>query len=142
MTLLNCDTEGHTLPNIHYETNCEQYVLMRDGKPVMRPLDEIALCVAVDSDGCCILHKHGDPESVRKWAESTQAVLRAQGNDVANQMAAEIQVHQGKFDLQDLNLAVQRNQNALARLTKSTNVIDVDATIVEDAPDPSRAPRP
>ena len=47
---------------IHYETNCGQFVMYRDGKPVMRPLDEVALAVGSDGDGgCCCTSTASQP---------------------------------------------------------------------------------
>lgn len=120
------------MTTIHYETNCEQYVMHRDGKPILRPLDEVALAVGEDGEGGLILHKHGIPENVSKWVTDTKAAFAAVG-DLGESMAAELRVVQGKFDLHDLNEAVGGNQNALRRLAGDRNTIDVDAKVVEDA---------
>ena len=111
---------------IHYETNCGQFVMYRDGKPVMRPLDEVALAVGSDGDGGLLLHKHGEPTSVRAWV----AKMKLGGGELASDLI----VHQGAFDLHELNQAIGGNTAALCRLVGDSNVIDLEVRVVDEGP--------
>jgi hypothetical protein len=79
-----------------YSQNCGQYVLMQDGKPVGRVLDEVA--IAFDREGT--LYKHGAPEMVTKWADTMKAKLR---NSPASHLADDLLVITGRFPLAELN---------------------------------------
>jgi hypothetical protein len=117
----------------HYETNCGQYVLHENGKPVGPLLDEVAIAYALDKeDGLHTLHKHGSPEHVNRWANTTSSKLRETGDPFSMQMADEIQVVQGKFDVEDLN-AVLGNGHALKNLLAKLNPIQVDGVEVLEA---------
>jgi hypothetical protein len=83
--------------NYSYSLNAGQYVLMHGDSPVGRVLDEVSIALDKE-DG--ILHKHGSPESVQKWAAETQRRLRASG---AAEIADNLVVITGRFPLEDLN---------------------------------------
>lgn len=80
-----------------YELNCAQYVMLRDGRPVTAPMDEIAICFDRE---CGTLHKHGVPESVRKWHTASTEKLRSGG---ADDLADLLVVIQGRFTLEDID---------------------------------------
>lgn len=80
-----------------YQLNCGQYVLHRDGAPVGPLLDEVAL---VFSTTCGTLHKHGKPDLVGKWLDTTRDKFRKAG---FTEMADELVLVQGRFSLADLN---------------------------------------
>lgn len=81
----------------HYETNCGQYVLHEDRKPVRAPVDEVSLAFDA-AEG--ILHKHGTKDSVAKWY--TEARKRFSEAGCAEMMDG-IVVITGRFMLEDLN---------------------------------------
>lgn len=143
------------MPDIHYETNCGQFVLHRDGKPVGAPLDELGLAVQRSGPEVADIYvmKHGAPAMVLAWAEKTRAGLSAAGADLA-ETAQLLQVYVGRFDLGDLNAALGGSTGALVRLVQHAEamrwgqfqpaqnaepaargqvgqVIDVQATVVE-----------
>ncbi|TAL65780.1 MAG: hypothetical protein EPN79_11410 [Burkholderiaceae bacterium] len=120
------------MTTISYETNCGQYVMHRDGRPVLRPLDEVGLAVGGDGEGGLILYKHGDPELVNKWLVNAKEKFSSMGA-LGETMAADLRFVQGKFDLRDLNEAVGGNANALSRLAGDLNTIDVEAVVIERA---------
>jgi hypothetical protein len=80
-----------------YKTNCGQYVLHCEDKPIGPLLDEVSLAFDRDEG---VLHKHGAPAMVEAWQKGTQAKLRASG---LTDMADSIVVITGRFELDDLN---------------------------------------
>lgn len=123
-----------------YQLNCGQYVLCRDGRPILRPLDDVALAASADSaSGEVTLHKHGDPTQVEAWFQVAHARLcaaGASGNDRAKAMAEELKVVRGHFDVNVLNLAINGARSALRELVFPTHVIDVDCQeVLANGPD-------
>jgi hypothetical protein len=109
-----------------YELNCSQYVLCRDGRPILRPLDEVALAVSCDDEtGLITLHKHGEPVRIAEWFKTTQAKLSAAG-PMGMLMAGEMALVQGRFDIEQLNAAINRSQTALRAQVHPPTVIDVE----------------
>lgn len=109
-----------------YALNCSQYVLCRDGQPILRPLDEVALAVSCDSEtGLVTLHKHGDPERITEWFKTTRAKLSTAGA-MGMLMADEMCLVQGRFDIQQLNAAISGVPSALRNLVHPPQVIDVE----------------
>lgn len=109
-----------------YQLNCDQYVLCQDGQPILRPLDEVAIVVSRDAEtGDVTLHKHGEPDRIDDWFKSTRARLASTGpTGVA--MAEEMKLVRGRFNIDALNLAINRSQSALRQLAFPPLVIDVD----------------
>lgn len=115
---------------VTYALNCGQYVKHRDGQPIQRPLDEVAMAVSVDEETSLVtLHKHGDPEAVAAWFQRTKAKLVATGA-MGLRMAEEMKLIQGRFDLAQLNAAINGSATALHNLVFPPLVIDVDCVEV------------
>jgi hypothetical protein len=109
-----------------YELNCSQYVLCRDGRPILRPLDEVALAVSCDDEtGLITLHKHGEPDRIAEWFKTMRAKLSTAGL-MGVRMADEMLLVQGRFDIEQLNAAINRNQAVLRALVHPQTVIDVE----------------
>jgi hypothetical protein len=128
------------VPAAHYELNCGQPILFIKGKPSTPPMDSVAICYEVCDDGMIIRHKHGDPESVRKWAENSKAKLLQLDDPVSKEMADGILIAEissfppGSFPLEDINEAIEGNQSALRRLVNGDRILDVESRFVEDRP--------
>lgn len=113
-----------------YELNCGQYVLCRDGQPIQRPLDEIAIAVSVDDEsGLVTLHKHGDLATVAVWFERTKDKLMNVGA-MGMLMADEMKLVRGRFDIAQLNAAINGAATALHDLVFPQLVIDVECVEV------------
>lgn len=91
----------------NYRMICGQYTLHRGDTPVQAPMDEVALAIDIDSG---TLHKHGKPESVRKWVFHTKQKLGEgifglppEERAVRHEMISALVVLQGRFELEDLN---------------------------------------
>lgn len=80
-----------------YKTNCGQYVLHRDDKPIGPLLDEVS--IAFDS-ASGTMHKHGDPQMVSRWLENTRKKFIDSGFP---DMADDLVILTGRFELKDLN---------------------------------------
>jgi len=117
--------------SIHFELNCGQYVMFRNGAPVSRVLDEIAICFDKE-DGT--RHKVGDPEVVRKWQKQNQEVLRNAGLEG---MADALVVIQGRFTLEDLNKVIENTTYAATLYKKvmdgTAETLDIHGKVVRPA---------
>ena len=117
--------------SVHFELNCGQYVMFRNGAPVSRVLDEIAICFDKE-DGT--RHKVGDPEVVRKWQKQNQEVLRTAGLEG---MADALVVTQGRFTLEDLNKVIENTTYAATLYKKvmdgTAETLDIHGNIVRPA---------
>lgn len=122
-----------------YETNCGQYLLTRDGKPIAPLMDEVGIAYSEQGSEQLMLHKHGSAQTVREWADKAREKLQAAG-PLGVQMASEIHVVCGQLNLSDLNLAIEGVSSALKRLIRNHQAIDVDAVVI-DAPSPARSTR-
>ncbi|MFY2597304.1 hypothetical protein ACOTHJ_15930 [Achromobacter xylosoxidans] len=91
---------------IHYELNCGQYVLHRDGKPVGAPLDEVAIALDKTSG---TRHKHGEVKMVASWLADAEESLRAGPHP---EMADDLVMIHGRFTLEDLNKMVEISGHA------------------------------
>jgi hypothetical protein len=116
-----------------YELNCGQPVLHRDGIPVSRCLDSVAIAFSKNFDGEFCLHKHGDPAQVKRWVDTTKAKL-LQGDKFSREAAEnlrlleiDVPIPPKRFPVELLNRAIARNQAALDQLIGSTQVVDVIA---------------
>lgn len=87
-------------PDNVYQFNCGQYVYFRDGEPVTKPADTIALFID-KADGT--LHKHGDPVAVRKHHQTTCGAYRASDSPEVNALADDLIVVEGRFPLEEIN---------------------------------------
>ncbi|WP_434716152.1 hypothetical protein [Paraburkholderia sp. A3RO-2L] len=117
--------------SIHFELNCGQYVMFRNGAPVSRVLDEIAICFDRE-DGT--RHKLGDPEVVRAWQQKNQEVLRNAGHEG---MADALVVIQGRFTLEDLNKVIDNSTYAATLYKKvidgTAETLDLHGNVVRPA---------
>lgn len=121
--------------SVHYELNCGQFVLHRDGVPVLRPLDVVAIAFEEDPDsGRIILHKHGSVETVRDWVAKTKGKLTQSGG-FGVQMANALELVEIKGAMRPdeyppvdlLNEAIGGKQRALKCLVRPDDVIEVQA---------------
>ncbi len=104
------------MTSFYYETNCGRYMLCENGKHIDLLIDEVAIAYSLNcEDGLYTLQKHGSPERVNLWTQAARSELLETGNPFYMQIADEIKVIQGKFDLQDLN-SVLDNSNLLKNL--------------------------
>jgi hypothetical protein len=114
--------------SIHFELNCGQYVMFRNGAPVSRLLDEVAICFDKE-DGT--RHKLGDPEVVRKWQKQNQEVLRNAGLEG---MADALVVIQGRFTLEDINKVIENTTYAATLYKKvmdgTAETLDIHGNVV------------
>ncbi|MDN8078888.1 hypothetical protein QZN30_05945 [Burkholderia multivorans] len=117
--------------SIHFELNCGQYVMFRNGAPVSRVLDEVAICFDKE-DGT--RHKIGDPEVVRAWQKTNQDALRNAGLEG---MADALVVIQGRFTLEDLNKVIDNSTYAPALYQKvmdgTAETLDIHGNVVRPA---------
>ena len=117
--------------SIHFELNCGQYVMFRNGAPVSRVLDEVAICIDRE-DGT--RHKLGDPEVVRAWHKQNQTVLRDAGLEG---MADALVVIQGRFTLEDLNKVIENTTYAATLYQKvmdgTAETLDIHGNVVRPA---------
>lgn len=87
-------------PSNEYQFNCGQYVYFRDGEPVTRPADTIALFIDTE-DGT--LHKHGDPAAVRRHHQVTSEKFRSSDSSEVREWANKLIVVEGRFPLEEIN---------------------------------------
>ncbi len=120
----------------HYELNCGQPVLFRDGVPVSRPLDKLALSFDDSSeDGLITPYRHGDPAIVHAWVAAQKARSAASGS-LEGSLAERLQVIElnsfppGNFPLELVNQAIKGNQLALAKLVRPQDTIEVEARVI------------
>jgi len=90
--------------------------------------DEIAISFSFNSE-FTVMHKHGSPELVEKWADETRKKYIAGGLD---DMAQEITVISGKFPLEDLNWLIQ-NSTSIVRFLKKHGIWD---TLIQEQTQP------
>jgi hypothetical protein len=105
--------------------------MFRNGAPVSRVLDEIAICFDRE-DGT--RHKLGDPEVVRAWQQKNQEVLRNAGHEG---MADALVVIQGRFTLEDLNKVIDNSTYAATLYKKvidgTAETLDLHGNVVRPA---------
>ena len=84
----------------HYEIRNGEYYLM-DGDNILHVSEEIAIGFTYDPvEKTGVMHKHGRPEFVEKWADETRKVYHDAGyHDMAN----EIMIIKGKLNIHELN---------------------------------------
>lgn len=106
----------------HYHLIQGTYYLLKDEKignlqnNIISASDEIAICYAHDKkDDTYILHKHGNPINVHKWAKETREAYRRAGME---DMAKSITVIEGKFPLDEINTMLDNTGYIKAFLRK------------------------
>jgi len=82
----------------HYEIQYGNYYLIGSNNEILNICDTIDIAFTL-SENCIVLHKHGYPEQVNKWAANIRATFTNTGYP---DMAAEIVVVEGKIDVEDL----------------------------------------
>jgi len=107
----------------HYEYKDNMYYLIDDRGEIITTYEKVALCFSYNSEEGGLLHKHGSPESVNKWAMVTRKkyVKAAKNFDLHkrltsmgiqtsatdyNQLANEIVVIEGKFAIEELQKCI------------------------------------
>lgn len=86
----------------HYELRFGSYYLVDERGSILFMTDTVAICFSRD-DPIWTLHKHGSPDTVVEWYESTVANYRAHGlDDIADSLA----LIEGKFPVDQLNRAL------------------------------------
>lgn len=121
----------------HYELRQGTYYLIKDSTlpvgPIIAPnniilaTDTLAICFAIDKIGgeiTYILHKHGGPENVHKWAKSTRAAYRKAGME---DLARSITVIEGKFPVEEVNKCLD-NSGYLKKFCEQYNLIEGTST--------------
>ena len=110
-----------------------RYVLHEQGHPAGPALDEVAVAFVVDQREFILLHRHGVPAAIDEWVHSTRAKLCRAG-ERGSQVAARLEVVQGRFDLADLNGSLDGSQSALRRLICSGAPRDIPMSAANEVP--------
>jgi hypothetical protein len=115
------------------------YLFYRYGEPRAKGYPTVAIAY---SAGCpipttpedidnLVLHKHGAPELVHNWVQDTRRKLAGRGGDVGRQMASEIYMIEGRFDIDHLNAAIQGNKRGLLAIIENANTLTADGLSIE-----------
>lgn len=92
----------------------DTYILLRNHAPFQRigPTVAVAYSATRLADGQIdfervVMHKHGAPQDVREWAQTSAEAFAAFGQSQAAQIGQEIEVLEGAIPLSDLNRIVE-----------------------------------
>lgn len=120
---------------LNYQLNCGQYVLHHGTEPVRAVMDEIAIIYSIDrEDGLFILRKHGSVEGMQKFAEEMRARYRRTNDPVMNEMADDIQIVQGRLDIDMVNKALVGITGPILQFIKKQGALEVSSQLVGSQP--------
>ncbi|MCZ8256971.1 MAG: hypothetical protein O9327_15060 [Polaromonas sp.] len=130
----------------HYAVEEGHYRFFRYGEPVTRGSATVAMAYSAkspipstqDDIDNLVLLKHGTPEVVHNWVQKTRKKLGTQGGEVGRQMASELFMIEGSFDLKLLNDAIQGKRAALLSIIESANTLSADALAIDRDITPDR----